>query len=125
LQANDYKERSYPVWNLLKELDAQGKLTPLQKVLTAPTMPAEELYDEVADPYETKNLTGSPEHQKVLVELRGVLDRWIEESNDQGKTLEPVEVAAAKGATKPLPPGGEKKAKKQKAAKKAKTETRP
>ena len=25
LQANDYKERSYPVWNLLKELDAAGQ----------------------------------------------------------------------------------------------------
>ena len=50
LQTNDYKERSYPVWNLLKELDAAGKLTPLQKFLTAPTMPPEELYDIVADP---------------------------------------------------------------------------
>jgi hypothetical protein len=43
LQANAYKEKQYPVWNLLKELDAQGKLTPEQKALTAPTMPAEEL----------------------------------------------------------------------------------
>jgi arylsulfatase A-like enzyme len=116
LQANDYKERSYPVWNLLKDLDAQGKLNPLQKFLTAPTMPEEELYDEVADPYETKNLATSPEHQKVLVELRGVVDRWIEESNDQGKQLEPREIAAAEGRTKPLPPAGvEKKGKKQKA----------
>src|SRR5262249_20919813 len=45
LQPNKYKERSYPVWNLLKELDKEGKLTPEQKFLTAPTMPAEELYD--------------------------------------------------------------------------------
>jgi N-sulfoglucosamine sulfohydrolase len=121
LQKNDYKERSYPVWNLLKELDAQGQLTPLQKFLTAPTMPEEELYDEVADPYETKNLASSPEHQKVLVELRGVLDRWIEESNDQGRQLEPLEIAAAEGRTKPLPAGGaEKKAKKQKAARQSK-----
>ena len=36
LQANEYKEKSYPVWNLLKELDAQGKLTPVQEALTAP-----------------------------------------------------------------------------------------
>lgn len=116
LQANDYKERSYPVWNLLKELDAEGKLTPLQKVLTAPTMPAEELYDVFADPHETKNLAGSPEHQAVLKELRSVLEKWIEESNDQGKQLEPPEIAAAEGRTKPLPAGGEKKGKKQKAA---------
>jgi N-sulfoglucosamine sulfohydrolase len=100
LQDNDYKQRSYPVWNLLKELDAQGKLTPLQKFLTAPSMPPEELYDVVADPYETKNLATSPEYKNVLLELRGAVDRWIEESNDQGKQLEPVELAAAKGATK-------------------------
>jgi len=100
LQANDYKERSYPVWNLLKQLDAEGKLTALQKFLTAPTMPPEELYDEVADPYETVNLVNLPEHQKLLVELRTAVDRWIEESNDQGKQLEPTWLAAAKGATK-------------------------
>ena len=40
LQANDYKEQQYPVWNLLKELHAEGKLTPVQDRLCAPTMPA-------------------------------------------------------------------------------------
>jgi N-sulfoglucosamine sulfohydrolase len=124
LQKNDYKERQYPVWNLLKELDAQGKLTPLQKFLTAPTMPEEELYDIGDDPYETKNLVGSAEHQAVLLKLRGAVDRWIDESDDQGKRLEPPKTAAAKGATKagsdPNGAGGKaakQKAKKQKAAK--------
>jgi len=121
LQKNDYKERSYPVWNLLKELDAQGKLTPLQKLLTAPSMPPEELYDVVADPYETKNLATSLEYQTVLLELRGAVDRWIDESNDQGKQLEPVEIAAAKGATKADsdPNKGSTQKPKQKAKKKA------
>lgn len=102
LQKNDYKERSYPVWNLLKELDAQGKLTPPQKFLTAPHMPPEELYDLAKDPWEINNLATSndPEHQKVLARLRGVLEKWIEESDDQGRFPEPPEVAAAKGATK-------------------------
>ena len=100
LQKNDYKERQYPVWMLLKELDAEGKLTPPQKFLTAPTMPEEELYDIIADPHETKNLAGSPEHGAMLKELRGVLEKWIEESNDQGRELEPPELAAAKGATR-------------------------
>jgi N-sulfoglucosamine sulfohydrolase len=120
LQANEYKERQYPVWNLLKELDSQGKLTPLQKVLTAPTMPAEELYDVVADPYETRNLVGSSEHESVLKELRGSLEKWIVESNDQGRQFEPPEVATAEGRTKPLPVGGGKKGKKQKGEKAAK-----
>ena len=81
---------------------------------TAPTMPAEELYDVAADPYETKNLATSPEHQATLKELRGALEKWIEESNDQGRQLEPPEIAAAEGRTKPVPAGGEKKGKKQK-----------
>ena len=44
LAPNAYKERSYPVWNLLKELHAQGKLTPAQEFLCQPRMPDEELY---------------------------------------------------------------------------------
>jgi hypothetical protein len=102
LQANDYKERSYPVWNLIKELAAQGKLTPVQAVLAAPHMPPEELYDVVEDPYEIHNLADSsdPEAQATLKRLRAVLGRWIEESDDQGRTPEPPEVAAAKGATR-------------------------
>src|SRR4051812_35661296 len=105
LQTNDYKERSYPVWNLIKELAAQGKLTPVQAVLAAPHMPPEELYDVVADPYEIHNLADSsdPEHQAALKRLREVLEAWIEESNDQGRIPEPPEVAAAKGATRPGP----------------------
>jgi arylsulfatase A-like enzyme len=119
LQPNAYKERQYPVWTLLKELDAAGKLTPLQKQLTAPTMPAEELYDIAADPHETRNLAGSAEHAAVLKELRGVLERWIEESNDQGRDLEPPPIAAAKGATRPGsdPNAGAKPKGKQKKAK--------
>jgi arylsulfatase A-like enzyme len=103
LQPNEYKERSYPVWNLLKELDAQGKLTPVQKVLTASTMPPEELYDLAADPHEIRNLATSrdPEHRAALDRLRDVLERWIEETGDLGRIPEPPEVAAAKGATRP------------------------
>jgi N-sulfoglucosamine sulfohydrolase len=100
LQPNEYKERSYPVWNLLKELNAAGKLTPLQAALCAPTMPAEELYDLRSDPHETKNLVGSPDHKTVLQRLRKALEKWIDESNDQGRELEPAELAARKGVTK-------------------------
>lgn len=103
LQANDYKERSYPVWNLLKELHAQGKLNAVQQFLVQPRMPGEELYDLDNDPHETRNLAGSarPEHVLTRMRLRATLERWIEASGDQGRTLEPAEVAAASGATKP------------------------
>jgi arylsulfatase A-like enzyme len=124
LQPNEYKQRQYPVWSLLKELDAEGKLTPLQKFLTAPSMPPEELYDVIADPHETQNLANSAEHAAALKELRGVLEKWIDESHDQGRELEPPELAAAKGATKPgndpntgARPKAKAKQKKAKAAK--------
>jgi N-sulfoglucosamine sulfohydrolase len=103
LQANAYKEGSYPVWNLLKELDAQGRLTPIQKVLTAATMPPEELYDLDADPHEIQNLATSadPGHRATLERLRGVLAGWIESTDDKGRIAEPAEVVAAKGSTRP------------------------
>jgi N-sulfoglucosamine sulfohydrolase len=103
LQKNAYKEKQYPVWNLLKALDAQGKLTPKQKFLTAPRMPAEELYDLRADPFEVRNLalSNDPEQQAALKRLREAVDKWIADTGDQGRTFEPPEVAAAEGATKP------------------------
>lgn len=101
LQANQYKERQYPVWRLLPELNALGKLTPAQAALCAATMPAEELYDLANDPDEINNLARSPEQQAVLARLRGALEQWIEDTNDQGRELEPPELAARKGVTKP------------------------
>ena len=100
LQANNYKERQYPVWNLIKELASEGKLTPPQQFLAAPTMPAEELYDLAADPHEINNLVESPDHRQAIKRMREVLEQWIEESHDQGRELEPVELAARKGVTK-------------------------
>jgi len=103
LQPNEYKERSYPVWNLLKQLDAEGKLNPVQKFLTAPTMPPEELYDLDNDPHEIRNLATSDkqEHRVALKRLRDVLARWIEATDDQGRFFETASVVAAKGATRP------------------------
>ena len=101
LQANEYKEKQYPVWNLLKALNAEGRLTPVQAALCAPTMPEEELYDLESDADEVNNLAGSAAHRDVLKRLRAALQRWIEETNDQGRELEPPELAARKGLTKP------------------------
>ena len=93
LARNEYKEKQYPVWNLLKELHAQGKLTPPQDALCQPTMPEEELYDLQSDPWEIRNLAKSdqPEHQAELKKLRAVLEQWIEDTNDQGRRLETLE----------------------------------
>ena len=87
LAPSNYKETQYPVWNLLKKLNAEGKLTPAQAALCAPRMPEEELYDLHSDPHEIRNLANSddPRHQATLKQLRRVLESWIEDTNDQGE----------------------------------------
>lgn len=113
LAPNAYKERSYPVWSLIKQLHAEGKLTPVQAVLAAPAMAPEELFDLDQDPYEINNLVKSekPEHQEALKRLRVILGKWIEESGDQGRIPEPPEVIAAQGATRKV--NGPRKGKKE------------
>ncbi len=100
LQKNDYKEKQYPVWTLLPKLNAEGKLTPVQAALCAPTMPPEELYDLTADPHEIHNLAAAPDHATALKHLRSVLEKWIEDSNDQGRIMEPEDVVKNKGGPK-------------------------
>ena len=40
----------------------------------------------------SNNLVSSPrpEHKAAVKRLRAVLEKWIEESNDQGRVLEPA-----------------------------------
>lgn len=91
LARNEYKEKQYPVWNLLKQLHAAEKLTPPQAFLCQATMPEEELYDLETDPHEIKNLTTSTDHKPTLERLRGALTRWIEDTHDQGRRLETLD----------------------------------
>lgn len=116
LQQNAYKEKQYPVWNLIKELAAQDKLTPAQSALAAPTMPEEELYDLQEDPHEIHNLakSNSPAHRAARERLSSVLSEWIERTNDQGRIPEPEEVAKNEGRTKEAPPAKKGKARKKK-----------
>jgi N-sulfoglucosamine sulfohydrolase len=97
LQPNEYKEKQYPVWNLIKDLARQNKLTPVQAVLAAPTMPEEELYDLESDPHEIRNLANLPQHADVLKRLRGVLEKWIAETDDKGRVLESEKLVRNKG----------------------------
>lgn len=101
LQANRYKETSYPVWNLLKSLHAEGKLTPTQAALCAPTMPAEELYDLEADPHEIKNLASDPAFAEVKARMQAALERWMEECQDPGRLFESDALALRKGVLWP------------------------
>ncbi len=84
LAPNAYKEKQYPVWKLLKELNAAGKLTPPQALLCDARRPDEELYDLETDPYEIRNLAGSdrPEHRSALNTLRAALAEWMQLCRD-------------------------------------------
>ncbi len=84
-QTNAYKERSYPMLNLMKELHAQGKLTPTQALFMASRKPDEELYNIKNDPYEINNLAASPDHWQTLKKMRAILEKWIEETGDMGR----------------------------------------
>jgi len=44
--------------------------------------PEEELYDLMFDPHEANNLADRPGHEAVLDELRGHLQKWLEDTND-------------------------------------------
>ena len=85
LQPNAYKDGK-PIVQRLRELQAQQQLNPLQEqILFAQSRPEEELYDLQVDPHEIQNLAEEPAHQATLLEMRKRLDRWMIETNDQGR----------------------------------------
>jgi arylsulfatase A-like enzyme len=84
-QWNHYIEQSYPTLAVMKQLHAQGKLNDTQSLFLAPRKPEEELYDVIADPHEVRNLAGSKDHQAALLAMRAKIDRWVWQTNDQGR----------------------------------------
>jgi N-sulfoglucosamine sulfohydrolase len=90
-QWNQYIETSYPTLGVMKQLHGAGKLNPVQSLFMAPRKPEEELYDITRDPHEVNNLAASKEHQGALLERRRKVDKWIWETNDQGRFPESPE----------------------------------
>ena len=88
LQPNAYKDGK-AILIRLRELHADGQLAghPAERLFAVPR-PSEELYDREADPWELKNLAGDPAHAATLAEMRGILDAWIQETNDRGQSPE-------------------------------------
>lgn len=88
LQPNAYKDGK-SIIQTLRALHEEGGLDPLtERLLFSPTRPKEELYDWRADPWQINNLADNPDYAAVMEELRGRLDRWMEETVDQGPESE-------------------------------------
>lgn len=84
-----------PEMKVIRELQAAGKLNPVQAAFAGPVRPAEELYDLATDPHETRNLVHDPMHAQVLAEMREKLQSWILETDDQGRFPESDEALRA------------------------------
>ncbi len=75
----------------MEELFAKGELSDVQARFFSNYRPAEELYHLKDDPYEINNLAHHPAYQAKLLELRGKLENWVQETDDQGQYPEPQE----------------------------------
>ena len=94
-QFNAYKKFRYPVLTLMEVMAEAGTLTPAQARFMAPSRPAEELYDLVADPYEVHNLAADSAYADTLVALRQRLDAWLQAYDHGTYPEDPAEIAYA------------------------------
>lgn len=88
LQPCAYKDKK-SILVALRAANEAGTLNDVQKKLLFSSVRApEELYDLQIDPHELNNLAEDSKHSKTLAELRQMLDRWMEETNDHGRQPE-------------------------------------
>jgi N-sulfoglucosamine sulfohydrolase len=67
-------------------LKQKGKLTAIQSDIFVTPRPFEELYSYELDPEQFINLASHPEYQVKLEHLRGILQKWMEETGDNVPT---------------------------------------
>ena len=92
MQSNPYKEKEYPTWNLVKELNKQGKLNPTQALFPSIEKPIEELYDVKADPDEVHNLAKLPAFLNTLREMRKLVDGFVTENDNLVVPEDPLDI---------------------------------
>lgn len=92
---NRYKEKCFLVKPLMRNLQAEGKLSGPPLELMKP-FAAEQLFDTQSDPFEINNLADSkdPTHQQALRDMRAALNTWMIETGDRGHIAEPPDVVA-------------------------------
>ena len=91
LQPCAYKDAKH-ILMAMREWHAAGKLDPIQQLVMRERRPAEELYDLQNDPFEISNLADIPEHVAQLIQMRGMLETWMEETDDRGRLPESPEM---------------------------------
>jgi len=91
LQPNTYKDGK-PIQLTMRRLHAEGRLDRNQSLIMADRRPSEELYDLRTDPHELHNLAANPQREHDLKRHRAMLEEWIEETGDQGRNPEPIEM---------------------------------
>ncbi|GAB4148033.1 MAG: sulfatase-like hydrolase/transferase [Planctomycetaceae bacterium] len=85
----DYMNKM-PTMRDMRRLNAAGKLSGPTAQYFRKTKPVEELFDLSADPHEINNLAENPKYQKVLSQMRTVLETWQIETGDLGMVPEPL-----------------------------------
>jgi arylsulfatase A-like enzyme len=103
MQANEYKEKNYPTWNLVKEWAKQGKLNQAQALFASPVKPIEELFDVRADPDEVHNLALDPAHKQILAQMRSLVDGFVAENDARVTFEDPLDIY--RGYWRRLPEG--------------------
>jgi len=76
---------------VMHRLHDEKKLSPEQDRFMSEKRPSEELYNLIKDPYELNNLATNPEYKKDLNTYAGILNEWIEETDDKGQYPEDEE----------------------------------
>lgn len=77
-----------PIMQEILRLHEQGALNEMQRLWLRNRRPPEELYDTGADPHELRNLADDPAYGEILLRMRGALDTWMAEIDDQGLVAE-------------------------------------
>lgn len=76
---------------VMKQLYAEDKLNPVQARFFLDERPAEELYNLLEDPFEINNLAENPGYSEIVEAYAGVLNEWMEETDDKGQYPENME----------------------------------
>lgn len=72
-----------PTYTAMRRLELDGRLNTAQRDSFVAPRPAEELYDNHADPHSLHNLVADPTYAAELQQLRTALNEWIRRTDDR------------------------------------------